>query len=71
VQKLIPFILLAGAAKARACRALQTLRDVGRAAQMREASGVRRIPPLFLLTALSKFWNNASSTTLVLAPSLA
>jgi len=50
----MPFFLLPGAAKARACRALQTLRDVGCAALMREASGARLIPPPFLFTALSK-----------------
>jgi hypothetical protein len=46
VQELIPVVLSAHTAKARECRALQTLRDIGRASLPREAFGVRRIPPL-------------------------
>jgi len=46
---IIPVVLPAHAAKARESRALQTLRDIGRTSLLREASGVRRIPPLLTL----------------------
>jgi hypothetical protein len=62
MQELIPTFALADAAKAREYRALpplrgsgetgQALRGIGRASLIREAFGLRRIPPLLESTVL-------------------
>ena len=44
-----PFLIQLRAAGARIWK-LQTLRDIGRASLLREAFGVRRIPPLLILS---------------------
>jgi hypothetical protein len=53
VRELIPISLLADATKARECRAIQTLRDLGCGFVIAKRLRVRRIPPLLKATAVS------------------